>query len=314
MTLLFGFDEAGLGPILGPLVVAGAALRVPDPWDAQVPWRALADAVAERPARGDARPVVCDSKLLHARRGVAGLGRTCGAFLAASSSAPPRLPATRKALFERLGAVAGVERYPWYAHGAWDLADLADAPALAQAFEAAGVGVAWLGARPLLAGQFNEAIDSGRNKSEVVLAHLGGVLREVLAAFPTEALRILIDKQGGRNRYLPWLTDLFPGQWFDTLAEGPAGSAYRLRRPGGDVTLSFRPKADRDGFCVALASILAKYLRERFMADLNAWFTARLPGLKPTAGYPQDGRRFLAEVEPILQAEGVEPADLIRQR
>ena len=46
--------------------------------------------------------------------------------------------------------------------------------------------------------------------------------------------------------------------------------------------------------------MLAKLLRERFMADLNAFFLARVPGLKPTAGYAGDAPRFLEAVRPAL--------------
>ncbi|MDR3078295.1 MAG: hypothetical protein LBV15_05995, partial [Planctomycetota bacterium] len=61
------------------------------------------------------------------------------------------------------------------------------------------------------------------------------------------------------------------------------------------VEVRFQAKADRDAFAAALASLAAKYARERFLLGLNAWFGQRLPGLKPTAGYPQDAKRWLAE-------------------
>jgi hypothetical protein len=56
----------------------------------------------------------------------------------------------------------------------------------------------------------------------------------------------------------------------------------------------------------------AKYLRELRMARLNAFFAERLPGLAPTAGYVQDGRRFLAEIEPLLASAGVQRDALVR--
>ncbi len=44
----------------------------------------------------------------------------------------------------------------------------------------------------------------------------------------------------------------------------------------------------------------AKYVRELFMEGLNDFFRAKIDGLRPTAGYYQDGRRFLGEVERVL--------------
>jgi hypothetical protein len=60
--------------------------------------------------------------------------------------------------------------------------------------------------------------------------------------------------------------------------------------------------------------MLAKYLRELFMDQLNAWFQARLPGLKATAGYATDANRFLLDVEPALPRLGLTREALVRAR
>ena len=57
---------------------------------------------------------------------------------------------------------------------------------------------------------------------------------------------------------------------------------------------------------IALASMLAKYTREALMKVFNAHFEARCPGLLPTAGYYEDGRRFLGD----LAAAGLLDASL----
>ena len=56
-------------------------------------------------------------------------------------------------------------------------------------------------------------------------------------------------------------------------------------------------KADGNDPRVAWASCLCKYLRELSMRAFNRWWAQRVPELKPTAGYPQDAKRFVAEVE-----------------
>jgi hypothetical protein len=65
---------------------------------------------------------------------------------------------------------------------------------------------------------------------------------------------------------------------------------------------------------VALASMTAKYVRELLMDRFNRFWQHHAPDLKPTAGYVQDGRRFLAEIDPLIQSLGIDRRQLIRQR
>jgi hypothetical protein len=48
------------------------------------------------------------------------------------------------------------------------------------------------------------------------------------------------------------------------------------------------------------------------MRRLNRWFAGRVDGLAPTAGYVEDGRRFLASVRGTLVADELEEALLVR--
>jgi hypothetical protein len=48
----------------------------------------------------------------------------------------------------------------------------------------------------------------------------------------------------------------------------------------------------------------SKYLRELFMEMLNTYFQKHLPDVPPTAGYYQDGRRFLND----LKSKNLDPA------
>jgi hypothetical protein len=58
--------------------------------------------------------------------------------------------------------------------------------------------------------------------------------------------------------------------------------------------------------------MIAKYVRELHMLRLNRFFHKRLPDLQPTAGYVMDGRRFLREIEPVLDEDGLDRSLLVR--
>lgn len=76
--------------------------------------------------------------------------------------------------------------------------------------------------------------------------------------------------------------------------QGVAGAADGL-----PLDVSFHVGGERH-LPTALASMLAKYLREREMRAWNAYWTKRLPGVRPTAGYPVDALRFRAEIASLV--------------
>ncbi len=80
------------------------------------------------------------------------------------------------------------------------------------------------------------------------------------------------------------------------------------------MRITFKPKADAGDGPAALASMAAKYLRELFMESFNAFFAERIEGLKPTAGYYEDGRRFMQDVGGTLRRLGIERTALVRSR
>ncbi len=294
--ILAGVDEAGLGPTLGPLATAAAALAAPDDWRPDSPWEHLSEAVSERFRRGDSRPAVADSKELYRSGGLAALEWAAGAFslLANGCSRPPLLEADGEAAPEpHVCYSRSLEPFPRLVG---EDAVRAAAERLLPALERAGAGAAHLEAAVLFEPALNRRFDLGLNKNQALLAETGRHLRRLEEKFRGRNLLVVVDKQGGRNDYLPFLAGLFPGMWLDALEVGAAQSRYRLRRAGGDAEFRFLAKADRVSFPTALASLAAKYARERAMEELNAWFCRRLPGLEPTAGYPEDARRWLAAV------------------
>jgi len=49
------------------------------------------------------------------------------------------------------------------------------------------------------------------------------------------------------------------------------------------------------------------------MGEFNRFWQGRVPGLKPTAGYPSDAKRFYDAIRPAAQRLGVPVAVLLRR-
>jgi hypothetical protein len=328
--IVAGFDEAGYGPRLGPLVVAWTAFRVQEPCCL---WKSLKSAVRKHPTGAAAKVWVADSKLVKPRKdGMSLLELGALSFLDLSP-----LPTTLGTLLERLGGTAG--RYgnvPWY-----DGLPTVKVPAFAWPGEIAtratrvksacrDAGVEFLGASacPLPEWEFNAGLGvpgpvvfegedpTDSNKADVMQREaFTPLLRELRKRFPGEEIEIVADKHGGRNFYGPLLERIFPGSRVQSFEEGERCSRYRVKTREGAFSIRFEPEADSRHFTVALASMICKYLRELFMERLNAFFLERVDReLKPTAGYPGDAERFLAAIDPALPSLGIERTMLVRLR
>jgi len=121
------------------------------------------------------------------------------------------------------------------------------------------------------------------------------------------------DKHGGRNRYGPALQHQFPDDLVEVHGESRAVSVYRWGPAETRIEVRFQVGGERM-LPTALASMASKYLRELAMHALNAYWAEQVPGLRPTAGYPVDAKRFKSEIA-IRQTElGIDDLDLWRDR
>ncbi len=331
--IIAGIDEAGYGPLLGPLCVGFAAFEVQDwsPGDAAPDlWSRLAGCVCRKGGDKRRRVAIEDSKklklandsttlhpLTHLERGVlatlAAMGRTTSsdvellAELRAGACEPRRLNAA-----------------PWYEGDpiALPLATSAEelsiaANGLVRGFAQAGVRPVHLGCRVMHEAEFNALVTQWSTKA----ATTGLAIREHLrlawdrwagsvgsdASEDGPALRVVCDRQGGRTAYAESLARWVPGAEVTTLEESAARSRYLLRGDGAEgntreMVVLFQPEAESACLPVALASMAAKYVRELRMMRLNRHFARRLPELKPTAGYRQDAARWLRDARGVISA------------
>jgi len=321
VAIIAGIDEAGFGPVLGPLVVTASVFRCPDADADACLWRSLGAAVTRKHFHKSPALPVADSKALRVR--TAGLIHIERGVLGMLERVSPA-PASLRELLRRVApqALTDMAGYPWYAGADLPLPRQADAKDIslrarpvAEAMRLKGVVLEAIRCEPALAGQYNRLVAATRNKS---VALLGLTSRLIASVFNTYGAggptRIVVDRQGGRMRYLAPLQRMFEGAAIKILEESDRRSAYAIRDGDRSAEIAFIPRAEGESLPVALASMVSKYLRELFMELLNAWWAARVAGLKPTAGYYVDGRRFLRDIAPAVAAEGIDRSGLVRSR
>ncbi len=314
-----GIDEAGYGPNLGPLVMTAVVAEGPD-GSSPDPWDDLPATIARAGGRPSAL-WVDDSKRIY--RGGLGLDRLEATALATVVACGHPLPTSLGGLlaFAGAGSLAEVELTPWLVEGHDPPVPIAADPArLASILGGRPFhGACWrlVATRTVVVGPaaFNAGLGSADSKAGVHFNAFARLLRWLWdAATEGDIVRVRGDKHGGRHYYLGPLGAAVPEAGIDRGPEGPDLSAYTLCQGRRRLELALQPRADADDGLVALASIFSKAVREWWMAVFNAHWLARVPGLKPTAGYPGDAARFRTAIEPICRGRGLGPESWWRAR
>lgn len=336
---LIGTDEAGYGPNFGPLVVSATLWRfwfahdtaAASPSSSATPLFDLLDAETntepddfaddETPlldalnrrleplcALTGIFPVVDSKKLYHAgqlyrlerslRIALALIGKTPTTFrelladLTSEKSEPP--------CWER-----GVDfPIPLAAHPSRQPEPFAETLERVRAeFAHGGIELTALASRRIHPAEFNALLEKGQLKSDLLADATMTLATDFLDDLTAGAANaeppfviLLCDKLGGRNRYGDLLRAHFPNQPIRVFAESPGLSRYKI---GKNITVRFQAKGERNR-PTAAASLASKYLRELSMKPFNDFWSEKIPGLAPTAGYPEDARRFLADIQPAL--------------
>lgn len=317
MTWIVGIDEAGYGPNLGPLVMSAAACRVPAELVGADLWRVLAKAVRAPDEDDDGRLPVGDSKLVYSSsRGLGDLETSVLAVLALDPQASLAQFIERFCL-----AHEPLDTEPWY-HGKSRLPVAADAARcldsaerFRQTCQQHDVRWSYFCSVPICPTLFNQLLERWGSKG-AVLGHALTRLLECLEQLDGdgEAVHFYIDKHGGRNTYAAMLQNALPDCMVVARKEGAQQSVYRVLGMKREVHFTFQPKADRDHFCVALASMVSKYLRELLMHEFNEFWRTHIADLKPTAGYPGDAARFFEAIAPTARKLGIAAETLWRKK
>ncbi len=279
--LLFGTDEAGYGPNLGPLVVSASVWSVPD-----ADLSELGEVLKKQGI-----DIADSKKLYHGGGSLAAL--ELGVWIAFFSADKTKIsvemssddPCWQDGFFH--APVSDLDRR--------ELEDLAEI--FRTTLDSFDIRLLRIQSLVVGAEAFNRRLDACDSKgtllSEATLGLIGEVLESVAPEYRLNGEKILVlcDKHGGRNRYLDVLNQFFSDDFFQVVEESRPLSVYR----SADQEFRFQSKGESQ-LPVALASMFSKYLRELSMLSFNVFWRSRVPDLKPTAGYPEDAKRFKAAI------------------
>jgi len=306
MGLLIGMDEAGYGPNLGPLVVTLTVWRVPgDPRQTDL-WSAFESVIDQTAQRQSSHLHVADSKHVYSpAKGLANLEtavqtglRLAGIEADGFFDLHRRLCHSPEQDHTEQNRTEHALVEPW--HSAGDLAlpcaaDLARVAEFREAWStccvAHDVKLTCIASDVVQPQRFNRLTRQADSKGVALTRISLNLLRRVWEPDADEPVLVIADKHGGRNRYDGFLDEVLDGQMIFRMQESRSCSKYRI----GNTDIWFQTQAEQH-LPVALASMVAKYMRELSMDLFNAFWSRHIPGLRPTRGYPVDAQRFRSEI------------------
>ena len=319
MAVLVGIDEAGFGPILGPLVISSSTFSIPHHVLTADLWQILKRSVANKRRRLVGRLLITDSKKAHSKSlGIKHLQRTVLAAFRCLGEEPDTLTELMQLLCPE--CLERLNDYPWYKDAGSQriLADEADkrivSAVLADDMASNGIKLLELKSCCLDVGYYNRMMSSVKNKANVLFTATSQLIQNAFDSFASDDLHIIVDRQGGRMRYRRNLLRMFPEMELKILRESPETSSYELRADGRSMRLYFVVDADERFLPVSLASMVSKYLRELLVYSINRYFVGHYADLKPTAGYWKDGLRFIEDLRTNIPCVHFDSNQLIRCR
>ena len=323
MALLIGTDEAGYGPTLGPLVITATKWQCAQQ-DLDL-YRCFTDVVTNSPKVANAkgapsRILIADSKVASRSSDVGSLELPVLVLMHAVYGKIPStlpelvalvMPNASKDFFQCNFWLENVELNLPLSTSKCEPEKILE---MSNRFKKARckkeAKLSGIRSAILLPIEFNAGVIKYGNKANLLSERTLGLISDFISG-SEENVTIDCDKHGGRNYYGPLISKILTDQPVTPLVESPSQSAYYWVQDGHPRDIRFTPKGEEQ-LPVALASMVSKYLREVFMLAWNDFWKTYLPEVKPTKGYPQDAKRFLAEIQSVALAKGFSREDYVR--
>lgn len=317
MAIIVGIDEAGYGPMLGPLVVTSSVFNMPDSCKNHL-WELLQDIVSCEISRCNDKIVVTDSKKVYsASKGLRQLEEAVLSFMYCLKGTIDSF----KVLLKTFSAIKddNLDIYPWHCKKdiSIPIASNSDsisryANRLAGTLRKNGIGLIDIASIPISVYNFNKEIDRIGNKAVLLFNKCAGLLLDIWDRFGETTPMVYIDKHGGRDRYLPLLCPLFEDSFIRIHKEGDSESVYEVIGNKKSMFISFIQGSETKHFPIALSSMCSKYIREIYIMLFNLFWQEKVPNIMPTAGYYQDAKRFLAQIADVRGELGIKDELIIR--
>jgi ribonuclease HII len=321
---LIATDEAGYGPILGPLVIVATVAKVneastrPD-WSPHTETKRTS---AVAPTSLDGLQIGDSKRVFKRDHGWSQFERSVLSLCHVATHEPPARigngwtsfslstggpPDSFRRFWEWVAPRTAHDhaRFPWYRHGRVAVPTLGTHDDVAPS---ARILSDWLNTHEIqLAGihgvvletlRYNLILSRLQNKAALLADATLRVIKEVIRALPDGKIFVICDKFGGRNRYAAMIQQFFPDGFVRIECEGDTISQYQTMTEQHQISICFRSKGEEHP-AIAISSMVAKYTRELAMMSWNAFWQNELPDLRPTAGYYEDGLRFLQDIESV---------------
>jgi len=128
------------------------------------------------------------------------------------------------------------------------------------------------------------------------------------------SIYVIADKLGSKKYYINYLKSGLLGDFkIKILEQNRNISSYELLN-NLEIRLSFIKEGDKTHFPIALSSVFSKYIRERFIKNINEFFATKIQDLESTKGYAYKIEKFIEVTNDVRKKYDIAQNCFLRKR